>query len=38
LGQKEALENFITLRDMETGTQKEIKIDKVVKEMKNKIK
>ncbi len=37
-GQKEALEDFITLRDMETGTQKEIKLDKVVKEMKNKIK
>jgi len=37
-GQKEALEDFITLRDMETGTQKEIKLDKVVEEMKNKIK
>ena len=37
-GQKEALEGFITLRDMETGTQKEIKLDKVVKEMKSKIK
>ena len=37
-GQKEALEGFITLRDMETGTQKEIKLDKVVKEMKAKIK
>jgi histidyl-tRNA synthetase len=37
-GQKEALEDFITLRDMDTGTQKEIKLDKVVKEMKNKIK
>ena len=37
-GQKEALENFITLRDMDTGTQKEIKLDKVVAEMKNKIK
>lgn len=37
-GQKEALEDFITLRDMETGTQKEIKLDKVVSEMKNKIK
>ena len=33
-GQKEALEDFITLRDMETGTQKEIKLDKVVEEMK----
>ena len=37
-GQKEALEDFITLRDMNTGTQKEIKLDKVVNEMKNKIK
>jgi len=32
-GQKEALENFITLRDMDTGLQREIKLDKVVKEM-----
>jgi len=32
-GQKEALEDFITLRDMDTGTQKEIKLDKVVEEM-----
>lgn len=37
-GQKEALENFVTLRDMETGTQKEIQLDKVVKEMQAKIK
>ncbi|MCX6721127.1 MAG: His/Gly/Thr/Pro-type tRNA ligase C-terminal domain-containing protein, partial [Candidatus Staskawiczbacteria bacterium] len=37
-GQKEALEDFITLRDMDTGTQKEIKLDKVVSEMKAKIK
>ncbi len=37
-GQKEALEGFVTLRDMDTGVQKEIKLDKVVKEMKNKIK
>lgn len=36
-GQKEALEDFITLRDMETGVQKEIKLDKVVEEMKNKL-
>jgi len=36
-GQKEALENFVTLRDMETGTQKEIQLDKVVKEMQAKI-
>jgi len=37
-GQKEALEDFITLRDMDTGIQKEIKLDKVVQEMKDKIK
>ena len=37
-GQKEALEDFITLRDMDTGAQKEIKLDKVVEEMKDKIK
>lgn len=37
-GQKEALEDFITLRDMETGVQKEIKLDKVVEEMKEKLK
>ena len=36
-GQKEALEDFITLRDMDTGVQKEIKLDKVVEEMKEKI-
>jgi histidyl-tRNA synthetase len=36
-GQKEALEEFITLRDMDTGTQKEIKLDKVVQEMKEKL-
>ncbi|MBI2054406.1 MAG: histidine--tRNA ligase [Candidatus Staskawiczbacteria bacterium] len=37
-GQKEALEGFVTLRDMETGVQKEIKLENVVKELKNKIK
>lgn len=37
-GQKEALEDFITLRDMETGNQKEIKLEKVVEEMKEKLK
>ncbi len=37
-GQKEALENFITLRDMKTGVQKEIKLSKVVQEMKKKVK
>lgn len=36
-GQKEALEEFITLKDMDTGVQKEIKLNKVVAEMKNKI-
>ena len=36
-GQKEALEDFITLRDMDSGVQKEIALDKVVAEMKNKI-
>jgi histidyl-tRNA synthetase len=37
-GQKEALEDFITLRDMDSGVQKEIKLDKVVEEMKEKVK
>ncbi len=37
-GQKEALEDFITLRDMDNGEQKEIPLDKVVEEMKEKIK
>jgi histidyl-tRNA synthetase len=37
-GQKEALEDFIVLRDMDTGVQQEIKLDKVVSEMKEKIK
>lgn len=37
-GQKEALEDFITLRDMDSGVQKEIKLDKVVEEMKDKVK
>jgi len=36
-GQKEALEDFITLRDMESGVQKEIKLDKVVEEMRQKV-
>ena len=38
LGQKEALEDFITLRDMDTGVQKEIPMGKVVEEMKLKVK
>ena len=37
-GQREALGDFITLRDMESGVQTEIKMDKVVEEMKEKIK
>jgi len=37
-GQKEALEDFITLRDMETGAQKEIPLNKVVEEMAAKVK
>ena len=37
-GQKEALEDFIVLRDMDSGVQQEIKLNKVVEEMKNKIK
>lgn len=36
-GQREALGDFITLRNMETGVQEEIKLDKVVGEMKEKI-
>ena len=37
-GQREALEDFITLRDMETGAQKEIPLNKVVEEMAAKVK
>jgi histidyl-tRNA synthetase len=36
-GQKEALENFVTVRDMETGMQQEVALDKVVEEMKKKL-
>jgi histidyl-tRNA synthetase len=36
-GQKEALEEFITLRDMESGVQIEIPLSKVVEEMREKI-
>ena len=36
-GQREALEGFITLRDMESGVQTEITLDKVVEEMKKKV-
>lgn len=38
LGQKEALEGTIIIRDMETGRQETIKTEKVVKEMKKKLK
>jgi histidyl-tRNA synthetase len=37
-GQKEALEDFITLRDMDTGEQKEIKLSEIVSVMKDKLK
>lgn len=37
LGQKEALENEIILRDMETGKQKVFKIDKIIKELKKRL-
>jgi histidyl-tRNA synthetase len=33
LGQKEALEEAIIIRDMKTGRQETVKLDKVVKEM-----
>ncbi len=38
LGQKEVLEESIIVRDMKTGKQETIKFDKVVKEMKKKLK
>jgi len=38
LGQKEALEGTIIIRDMQTGKQEIVKLDKVVKEMKKKLK
>lgn len=38
LGQKEALEGTIIIRDMETGIQKTVKLDKVVEEMKKRLK
>jgi histidyl-tRNA synthetase len=34
LGQKEALDDTIIIRDMKTGSQKTVKLDKIVKEMK----
>jgi histidyl-tRNA synthetase len=38
LGQKEALEGTIIIRDMENGKQETIKLDKVVREMKKRLK
>ncbi len=38
LGQKEAIDKTIIIRKMDTGSQKIVKIDKVVKEMKKKLK
>jgi histidyl-tRNA synthetase len=38
LGQKEALEGIIIIRDMETGRQETIKTEKVVREMKKRLK
>ena len=38
LGQREALEGTIIIRDMETGSQETIKTEKVVKEIKKKLK
>lgn len=38
LGQKEALENKIIVREMKSGKQKEVALDKVVKEMKKRAK
>ena len=38
LGQKEALEEVIIIRDMQNGKQETVKLDKVVKEMKKRLK
>lgn len=38
IGQKEALEGVVLVRDMKTGKQEVIKLDKIVKEMKKRIK
>lgn len=38
LGQKEALEGKIIIRDMETGVQKTVRLDKIIKEMKKRLK
>ena len=38
LGQKEALEEIVIIRDMQNGKQETVKLDKIVKEMKKKLK
>jgi len=38
LGQKEALEDQIIIRDMKTGKQQTIKLEKVIEKMKKKLK
>ncbi len=38
IGQQEALEDAILIRDMDSGKQEEVKLDKVVKEVKKKLK
>jgi len=38
LGQREALEGTIIVRDMKSGNQETIKLDKAVKEMKKRLK
>ncbi len=38
IGQQEALEDAILIRDMETGKQEQVKLDKVVKEVKKRLK
>ena len=38
LGQKEALEDNVIIRDMKSGAQETVSIDKVVKEVKKKLK
>ena len=38
IGQKEALEESVVLRDMETGRQEEIKVNKIIEEIKKRLK
>ncbi|GAG98901.1 unnamed protein product, partial [marine sediment metagenome] len=38
LGQKEALEGTIIIRDMETGRQETVKLEKVIREIKKRLK